>query len=168
MKKLAVWKSILLYILAFLSMISISHEAIVVIKNDGVLNNSIIIQENKSDTSIIENRTILFGVEAIPDEDASLKVNRIGLVNQTSINEPPEQKREKRRLYHGGGLIKPNRQLMKTTYDYYDNISAVVLGICFGIALKLENVKLILNRPIGLCIAMFCKFVFSPLVSGIT
>lgn len=166
LKKKAIWKLILLFFLVFLSMVSKSNGAIELTQTDGVLYGSIIIPDNKSDALITKNRTKIFAIKVAPDKDATLKIDKIGLANHSSLNiESTEEKRVS--LYYGGGLIKTNLQLMKATYEYYDIISAIVLGICFGIALKLENVKLILRRPIGLCIAMFCKFVFSPLVSDI-
>lgn len=61
---------------------------------------------------------------------------------------------------------KVNMNEMQMIYSYYDKVMAVVLGIVFGIALNLENAKVILKQPIGPAIGVFCKFILSPFVSG--
>lgn len=53
----------------------------------------------------------------------------------------------------------------KYVYKYYDKVSAIVLGILFGIALEVDNLKANLMKPIGVCIAISYKFLLSPLVS---
>lgn len=54
---------------------------------------------------------------------------------------------------------------MQMIYWYYDKVTAVILGIFFGIAMNLENAKVILKQPIGPAIGIFCKFILSPFVS---
>lgn len=54
---------------------------------------------------------------------------------------------------------------MQMIYWYYNKVMAVILGICFGIILNLENAKVIFREPIGPSIGIFCKFILSPFVS---
>lgn len=61
---------------------------------------------------------------------------------------------------------KVNANEMQMIYWYYDKVMAVVLGIFFGVALNLENAKVILKQPTGPAIGVFCKFILLPFVSG--
>lgn len=51
-------------------------------------------------------------------------------------------------------------------YGYYLKVAFVILGFSFGVALDMENVKVVLKRPIGHVISLFCVYIFSPVVSA--
>lgn len=60
---------------------------------------------------------------------------------------------------------KVNSNEIKVIYWCYDRVSAIYLGIFFGLALDLNSAKAFITEPTGLLIAIFCKFILSPFVS---
>lgn len=56
-------------------------------------------------------------------------------------------------------------EIINFAYEYYRIGSFVILRIIFGVISEVANVKAALERPIGIGIAIFCNFMFIPLVS---
>lgn len=107
--------------------------------------------------------------------------HKIGLFDIDSIYDKSEPilSRQKRRFHYRTPNInhrshKPEFRYTESiptiasqVYEYFDIISAIILAFFFGMPLNSYNVKNVLKRPAGPCIAIMCKFIIWPLVSHI-
>lgn len=82
---------------------------------------------------------------------------------EKNVESLPKLSRVKRRIY----FIKAHIpwDFAVTFFKYYDRVSTVALSILFGIVLETKNVRSFVERPIGICVGIFCKFIFVPMVS---
>lgn len=136
------WKFVVFLMLTSLSLLSKSTSDIE--KSVDVLEGIKIISDNKTD-GLDEN------VEPFSD---------VPQLNDGSTTELSEEKEDKHFRYR-----KSDPDEIQIVYWYYDKISAVILGIFFGLALDIENAKEIVKQPIGPSIAVFSRFILSPFVS---
>lgn len=158
-----VWKLIPFHILLYLLLISETESATIYLVNGGnVSSESQLRFVNKIDGVIDsqsnkQNGSILTEVKQVLFKSALLKTI------EKSEESLPKLSRAKRRIYFIKVLIP--RDFAGTFFIYYDRMSTVALGILFGIVLETKNVRAFVERPIGLCVGIFCKFIFLPMVS---
>lgn len=89
------------------------------------------------------------------------------MIQSNNQFEPKSLPRYRSRYHSSGGMNAETRKTMKIIYEFYVRISAVFLGIIFGITLNIQNARDVLRKPLAPAISIICKFLFSPLVSRI-
>lgn len=143
-----IWKSVVVCITISLSLTSQSNADIE--RSANVLEELKIISETKTtNQSDLDTNVVPFSDVSAMNDDSTLELSKEKHITH----------------FHYRNTESDEIQIV---YWYYDKISAVILGIFFGIALDIENAKEILKQPIGPSIAVFCKFILSPFVSGIS
>lgn len=140
--------------------------------------------------------TILGSLQLIPKIDASIKVfsdlsslksakiipmNEINVSTVEKWNKSDKVGFDLKRIenilvdgehytfkYGNDTPIRADVDIVNSIYKIYYKIALAIVSLTFGVALDVSGVGRVLKRPIGILIAAFCNYIFSPLVSNLS
>lgn len=155
-------RGMLLYCLVFFLLIPVSNNVFAEVRDggNGLQVSTFIMRINKIEH---ESKAVFTAQPTFEGDFLIENLNEFVKITRLNKDYSAKRAREKRGVVVArNNTISP--EAAKSVYKYYDKISAIVLGILFGIALDVDNLKALI-KPIGLCIAISYKFFLSPLVS---
>lgn len=114
-----------------------------------------------SETRFDKHKIGLFEINSIFDKSSPILSRQ---KRRFFLRVPKVSRRTSKPEFHYSESIP---RIANQVYEYFDIISAIILAFFFAMPLNSYNVKKVLKKPAGPCIAIVCKFINWPLVSHI-